>query len=137
MPLIEPIKIEGIRDFQRALKNMDGESQKKLRLVWNEAADTVARGASRRVPVVTGAARKSLKAGSSQREARVKGGGRRAPYYGWLDFGGTAGRGQRRRFIQGGRYVYPAFAANRDAIFEHLSEALSDLAQEAGLEVSE
>lgn len=139
MTVPEPIKISGLREFQRALKQMDGESQKKLRVVLNEAATTVAEGAARRVPVRTGRARASLRAMSSQREARVMGGSKKAPYYGWLDFGGRTGRdkSQRRPFVQGGRYMYPTFASNRDSIYKALQKSLAELARTAGLEVTE
>lgn len=134
----EPIKITGLQEFQRALKAMDGESQKKLRLVLNEAAAVVVGGAARRVPVRTGAARASLRAQSSQREAKVIGGSKKAPYYGWLDFGGRIGRdkSQRRPFIAAGRYMYPAFSANRESIHKALERRLQELVREAGLEVS-
>lgn len=134
---VDPIKITGLREFQRGLKQMDGESQKQLRVVLNQAANVVATGAARRVPRKTGRAAASLRAQSSQREARVVGGSKKVPYYGWLDFGGRIGRdkSQRRPFVQSGRYMYPAFAANRDSIYKALQQALVDLARKAGLEV--
>lgn len=139
MGTIEPIKVAGLREFQRALKMMDGESQKKLRVVLNEAATTVARGAGRRVPRRTGRAGASVRAMSSQREARVMGGSNKVPYYPWLDFGGRVGRDRSvsRPFVQGGRYMYPTFSANRDSIYKALQKSLSDLAREAGLAVTD
>jgi len=139
MSVPEPIKIAGLREFQRALKTMDGESQKQLRVVLNTAADTVAAGAARRVPRRTGKAAASLRAMSSQREARVMGGSKKAPYYGWLDFGGRIGRdkSQRRPFVSGGRYMYPTYSANRDSIYKALQQGLAQLARTSGLEVSE
>ena len=137
MSTIDPIKIQGLRDFQAALKAMDGESQKQLRVALNTAADLVVSGAARRVPVRTGRARASLRAQSSQREARVMGGSKKAPYYGWLDFGGRIGRdkSQRRPFVPGGRYMYPSYAANREGVERALQTALTDLVRMAGLEV--
>lgn len=139
MSAVEPIKINGLKEFQRALKQMDGETQKQLRVVLNSAADTVAQGAARRVPRRTGKAAASLRALSSQREARVMGGSKKVPYYGWLDFGGRIGRNksQRRPFVKAGRYMYPTFAANRDPIYKALHNGLADLARNAGLEVSD
>jgi hypothetical protein len=138
MTVPAPIKITGLREFQRALKQMDGETQKQLRVVLNETADTIAKAAARRVPTRTGRAKASLRAMSSQREARVMGGSRKAPYYGWLDFGGHTGKNRsvRRPFVPGGRYMYPAFAANRDPIYAALQKSLADLARNAGLGVS-
>lgn len=134
--VVEPIKITGIREFQRALKEMDGESQKRLRVVFNEAAELVAQKAGRKVPILSGRARKSLKPRSSQREARVAAGGRRAPYYPWLDFGGRLPRGQERRYIEGGRYIYPTLSDNHTMIVGILEEALVELAEDAGLKVT-
>lgn len=141
MSAVPPLKIEGLRDLQRALKALDGESQKKIRVALNDVADTVAAGASRRVPVRTGKARASLRAQSSQREARVMGGSKKVPYYGWLEFGGTVGRvgaggGAHRRYVAGGRYIYPAYAANREPIYKAVEQAMADLVRDAGLEVN-
>lgn len=139
MSTVEPIKISGLREFQAALKAMDGESQKKLKVALDEASRTVAQGAARRVPHKTGRAAASLRAQSSQREAKVVGGSKKVPYYGWLDFGGRIGRNksQRRPFVQGGRYMYPAFSANRESIHKALDKSLKELVRAAGLEVTD
>lgn len=137
MSSVDPIRIGGLRDFQAALKQMDGESQKQLRVVMNDVAATVASGAARRVPSRTGRARASVRVMSSQREARVAGGTAKAKYYGWLEFGGRIGRNKAtsRPFVRGGRYMYPALAANRDGITRALEEGLADLARRSGLDV--
>lgn len=138
MSVINPIRVEGMRELQRALKELDGESQKEIRVALNRVADTVAQGAARRVPVRTGKARASLRAMSSQRETRVSAGGRKAPYYGWLEFGGRIGKDKSvvRPFVKGGRYLWPTIAANRDALAGAVEGALVDLARAKGLEVS-
>ena len=144
MPVPDPIKIDGLREFQAALKAIDGETQKKLKVVLDEAALAVVGGASRRVPVRTGKARASLRARSSQREAKVLGGGAKVPYYGFLDFGNKPGGGRGavgrrdsnpRRFVTEGRYMYPAFHANRDSIYNALQKSIVKLAEDAGLGV--
>lgn len=134
----DPIKITGLREFQRQLKDIDGESQKALRRVNNDAADVVVAGARRLVPVGPNRrARGSIRAQSSQREARVTGGGARAPYYPWLDFGGAVGRGRsiRRPFLKDGRYIYATYSARRRWILVRLEEGLTELAKGAGLAV--
>lgn len=137
MALVKAIAVEGMKDLQAALKAMDGESQKEIRVALNRVAETVVAGAARRVPVRSGRARASLKAASSQRETRVGAGGRKAPYYGWLDFGGRIGRdkSQRRPFVAGGRYIWPAVAANREALARAVDEQLKSLARSKGLRV--
>lgn len=136
MPTVDPIRITGLRDLQAAMKALDGESQKLLRTTLNEVAETVAAGARRRVPVRTGRARASVKASSSQREARVKGGGAKAAYYPWLEFGGKVGRKHsvRRPFVNGGRYIYPTYAANQDGITAGLDAAVGKLIDQVGLD---
>jgi hypothetical protein len=139
MALVEPIRIDNLRELQQALRTAQEGSQKKLRVVFNSAAETVAGGAARRVPRDSGKARASIKPKSEQRVARVIGGGPKAPYYPWLDFGGRIDRGghpMTRKFIEGGRYLYPSWTANRKGILEGLADAISDLAVESGLEVT-
>ena len=135
MTTIAPIRIEGLREFQRALKAMDGEAQKQLRVALNNVADVVTAGAARRVPRRTGTAARSLRSQSSQREARVVGGSRKVPYYGWLDFGGRVGKGRSvsRPFVRSGRYLWPTVAANRQPLEKALQAALVRLARDAGL----
>lgn len=153
----DPIHVTNLIPLQRALKELDGESQKKLKVVLDDVSRTVAQGAARRVPTKTGRARASLRAQSSQREARVVGGSKKVPYYGWLDFGGTTGKGRvsagvakkraggssggtagsvKRPWVPGGRYMYPAYAANKESIQRALEKSLQDLVREAGLEVT-
>lgn len=139
MTVAETITVTGLREFQRALKQMDAGLPKQIRLALNEASTLVVKYATDRMPRRTGRAVASLKARSSQRQARVALGGNRAPYAPWLDFGGQGrikGRPAERTFVKGGRYVYPGLAANRDEITEVMSSALTDLARTAGLEVT-
>lgn len=141
MAVIEPIRVEGLTELRRALQGMDQGAHKHLRIVLNQAAELVVEGAQRRVKSKTGRARKSIKARSTQTSARVIAGGAKAPYFGWLDYGGkvyrhgTDAKPIVRRFERGGRYIYPAFDAERDAVNELLSKGLVALAQENGLEV--
>lgn len=138
MSTFEPMKIAGLREFQASLKEADGESQKKLRLVLNEAAEIVATGARRRAPVRSGRGRASIKASSSQREARVKEGGAKAAYMPFIDFGGSVGRNKsvKRRYYPEGRLIYPAYGAQRDNIERLLEKRLVELAEDSGLDVS-
>lgn len=138
MAIIEPIKIKGLRDFQSALKHMDGETQKMLRVVLNAVAEPIATAARSRIPSVTGKARASIRVASGQREAKIKAGGAKAKYYPWLDFGGRVGRKRsiKRPFLNDGRYLYPTFRSRRAETLKTLEDALGDLAVNAGLEVT-
>lgn len=133
------IHIDGLRQFQRDLKTLSGDLAKALRKALNKGAEIVAEEARPRVPSRSGKARKSIKAASSQKEARVRGGGARTPYYPWLDFGGRVGRNRsvERRRIDGGRYLYPALADNNERVYQELIGALIEVAENANIEVEE
>jgi hypothetical protein len=133
----EPIKIDGIREFQRSLREVDAGLPKQLRIILNGAVGLVIDWAVPRIPRRTGRAAGSVKAKSSQREARIGIGGRRAPYMPWLDFGGegrVAGRPAARPFIKRGRYLYPGLDATRDDVTAVMERGMVDLAESAGLE---
>lgn len=142
--LVRPIEIEHLRELQAALKAADGESQKQIRVVFNQAADVVAGGARRRLPVRSGRARGSIKPLSQQRLAKVVAGSGRVPYYGFLDFGNAPGRGRGvgrgdthpRRFVPGGRYLYPSWDANRRSILDAMAAGIVAVAETAGLRVT-
>lgn len=133
------IEIGGLREFQKALREMDRGLPKQIRVVLNEAADLIIDYARPKIPRKTGAAAASLKARSNQRTAGIAVGGRRAPYYPWLDFGGQGrrkGRPASREFKRGGRYVYPGLEAKRKEVTDLMSEGLAQLAKDNGVEVS-
>lgn len=143
MAVIEPIRIAGLREFQAGLKAIDGEAQKELRVALNDAAQIVVNVAKPKIPRRSGRAAESLKVSSSQREARVKGGSAKVPYYGWLDFGGRVGHGRtgkgegatHRPFYSDGRYVYPAYYSQQDNITKLLAKRLRQLAEKHGMTV--
>lgn len=132
------IEITGLRELQKALRDMDAKLPRKIRIALNQAAELVIGYARPRMPSKSGRARGSIKVRSSQRAARVAAGGARAPYEPWLDFGGAVGRkdATKRPFLKEGRYIYPGLRANRDEITQKMSEALTELAREAGFEVT-
>lgn len=137
--MAEPIRIDGLRKFSRDLKKIDNELPKALRLALNEAADLVVSDARPRVPKRSGRAARSLKARSTRTAARVQGGGNRAVYYPWLDFGGRVGKGLavRRPFFKEGRYIYRSYFDLKESgeFQETLHRALLDVARRAGVEV--
>ena len=135
----DPISVVGLRELQAALKAVDGEAQKELRVIGNDAAEVIVSGAQRLVPRRSGRARGSIRAQSSQREVRISAGGGRARHYAWLDFGGDrAGRGggiASRPFLRKGRYLYVTYDRRKGALRERLVKGLTAVAERAGLEV--
>lgn len=132
------ITINGIRELQGALKNAESATPKMLRLALNDVAGVVLDYARPLVPTRSGAAKGSMRARSTQREARISAGGNRAPWYPWLDFGGRVGRDNSvdRPFYKEGRYIYPTLRKRHDQILEVAGTALAGLIRDAGLEVS-
>lgn len=139
--MADPIRIEGLKEFQRALKSMGPELPKGLRLAANSAAELIVKDAQPKVPVGPakgGHASSSLKAASTRTAARVQGGGKKYPYYPWLDFGGGVGprKSNKRPFLKRGRFIWNSYAENQDQVQGQLAAALSQVAIDAGLEVS-
>ncbi len=137
MAAIEPVKVEGLAEFNRNLRKLDSELPKVLRQAHNEAAQLIVRYAQPRVPRKTGRAAGTIKARSTRTETRVSGGSKRASYYPWLDFGGRVGpsRSVHRPFIKQGRYLYPALGKNYDEFVALLENKLVEVARSAGIEV--
>lgn len=135
----EAIKINGLSEFVRNLRKLDGELPKALRVSLNQAAQIVVDDARPRVPSRSGRARRSVRVASTRDRVRVRGGGARAPYYPWLDFGGRINPTGRfvieRPFYADGRYIYEAFYRRRDEFDTVLTNNLLDAASSAGIEV--
>lgn len=133
--MAEIVRVRGLREVQKALRDVDRELGPELRKALNEVAEIVASAARPLVPTRTGKARASIKVGSSQRAAQLKAGGTKAEYFPWLDFGGTVGRKHavHRRFIKEGRYIYPTLRKKRADVEEKVFEVVDRLADRAGL----
>jgi hypothetical protein len=138
MSTVDPIKVEGLREFQRALGKLNSDLPKALRIALNGAADIVVEGTRPKVPRRSGRAQASIKARSTRTTVRVSEGSNRAPYMPWLDYGGRVGRNRSvvRPFRKEGRYLYLTFTDKRDEVTDVLTKALVDVARQAGLEVT-
>lgn len=138
----EAISVKGLAEFQRNLKKLDKDLPKAVRLAGNEAADLIVSRAKQQVPSgpgMGGHSKSSVKAKSTRTAARVSGGGKRYPYYAWLDFGGRVGRNRsvRRPFMKQGRYIWKSFVDQRTQVQEALEDALIEVARSAGVEVKD
>lgn len=132
------IEIGGLAQLSRALKAVDADAPKQLRLVLNDSAELLVTKTRPKIPEVSGASRRSLVARSTRTSARVAVGGRRAPWFPWLDFGGEgriAGRPAARPFEKEGRYVYPTARLIRPDIERSLQDGLDAVVRSAGLEL--
>jgi hypothetical protein len=132
------IVVQGLREFQQAIDQMDAELVKQMRGAFVEAGGVVIDYATGHMPRKSGAAAASLKARAGQRDLKLSMGGRKAAYAPWLDFGGEGkrkGRPPARPYIRGGRYLYKGLEVRRADIAEIMIGALTKLAHDAGLEV--
>lgn len=137
----ETIRVEGLREFRRNLKRANRDAPKGIRVASNKAAQIIVDEAKPRVPIGPGKgghAASSIKAASTASAARVSAGGKRFPYYAWLDFGGRVGRNRsvKRPFLKSGRYIWAAYEDKREEIEAVLAEELKAVARGAGMEVS-
>lgn len=114
---------------------------KEVGQAGKQAADIVAQAARSRVPEISGRARESVRAVVSKGGGGVRGGGAKAPYYGFLDFGNKKKRGagvgrkdsHPRQFIKKGRYIYPALDEHYDDVVDQYEKNVNDLLRRAGL----
>jgi len=135
---VEGLKVEvgGLAQLSKGLRGIDSGAPKELRLALNSAAELLVDATRPKIPSVSGAARRSLVARSTRTSARVAVGGKRAPYFPWLDFGGqgrVAGRPGARPFLGEGRYVYPTLRQIRPRIEAQLQESITAVIRNAGL----
>lgn len=132
------VEVEGLADFRRSLRSVGSDATKALRIALNSVADLIIGEARKDIPKRSGKAAASLKAASSGATIRIRVGGKKAPYYPWLDFGGKTGRDKSvvRRFYSEGRYLYPTLRKESDRFDERLETALQGVAADAGLEWS-
>ena len=133
------LQVSGLKEFRKAVKAAGNDMPKALRVAMNKAAELVVDEARPHVPKMSGRAAASIRPQSTQTAVRVTAGGRKAPYYPWLDFGGRVGRRKAtvRPFSPDGRFIYPAYFKLRDEgrFVDVMSAALIDVAAAAGLEV--
>lgn len=130
------VRIEGLAELRRELRRVENvEGLADVRKALKSGAEIVAMDARSRVPVLSGRARGSIRATAAGNRAFVKGGGKRVPYYPWLEFGGRVGRGGNvfRARAAEGRYLFPATARNRQRVIVKVSDGLRAAIRKAGL----
>lgn len=116
--MIQGVQVEGLNRFARAMRKVDASFPARLRAGFNESARIVAEEARTSVPKKSGTLAGTIRASSTTRHARVSMGGARAPYAGFIEFGGHVGRNKsvHREYIAGGRYLFPAFKNKRTEV---------------------
>lgn len=140
------IEVRGVKDLQKALRQIDKDLPKELAVGLAEASEIVANAARPLVPRRSGAAAASIKVKKSQRSAQIAVGGSKAEYFPWLDFGGSTGPGHvpgqtgsgavKRSIIPEGRYIYPTLRKKGPEVKAKIDEVLRKMAVKAGFETT-
>lgn len=131
------IEISGLKEFNKALRELDKDAPKMTKNALNGCSEFIIVKTRAKIPKRTGRAARSLTKKSTKTDVRISVGGRSAPYYPWLDFGGRTGRKKRtvRQFLREGRYLYPTLAENKAEFLRIAESNLQDVAKRAGLEL--
>lgn len=123
------------------LKARLGRSETALDAAVDDATKLIAHGvltaARRKVPRGrSGNARASLRLVGSSGTQTITGGGQKAPYYAWLDFGGRTGirNSVHRTYKRGGRYIFPGLVSQSAEIAQALDRAVDDALRAGGLD---
>jgi hypothetical protein len=157
-PLFSGVQIDGLRELRNAMRRAEAGSQRAIARHLKDVAARIATDVRARVPESAGAkatsnpfapgsARSSVRPFATSDGAGIRGGGAGAPYYPWLDFGGSVGPGHREGVAWSGattrpwmgqpgrgRYVYEVIHEEGDLILAAVMTALDEAELEAGWE---
>lgn len=137
------IEVSGLRDLQKGLKNLgEVELPKAIRL----AGKAIGQQVSSEVRTAAAAFSKSGRLASTvtyratKTSVSIKAGGTRGPYWKFIDFGGSVGRGHhkggggaiKRDFQSDGRIMYPTVRKDRPQVIRQYHDALERAIREAG-----
>lgn len=134
--VFKAVTVKGLGEFNAALRRVPELTDAMRSEVSHDAADLAHGWALGRIPRRTGRAAESLRLKRYGLLWGLSGGdARTAPYYPWLDFGGRTGRKRsvKRQFIEGGRYIYPGFAATVGEAQRLMTAAVEKMLNRAGL----
>lgn len=123
-------RIPGLRQTQRALRQVSEDSRADMKDVHRAAAEIVAEDARKRAPVRSGRLRSSIRGTAVLTGGRVRigyGGGRPAQYGGPTHFGWPARR------IRPQPFVYDALDPRRPDVLKLYEERMDELTKKYGL----
>lgn len=134
------LKITGATEFRSKIKRVRDGLPKTMHDALNDAKDLFLSDVQPRIPRRTGRAAASLHVKVDLDRLHIEAGGSRAPYFGWLDFGGNRrGRGggiARRPYRASGRYVLFYLQRDLPKVVDTVQDAVLESARHAGLQVS-
>jgi hypothetical protein len=143
------IQTTGIPELKRSLKQMDPALAKEFRSGFKKIAEKVAADIRPKVPHKSGRAAASVKGVAKGVGGGVAFGGAQAPYFPWLDFGGSTGRGHKPGVrdsgaikndpfmgpgpYKEGRYVYPTIREDHDMLMDEVGKMVEQTAHKVQL----
>jgi hypothetical protein len=133
------IEVHGLRELNRALKQVEGGTPNALRDTNKKVAQTVTTKARSNAASLGGVAAHvapSLSAVAGATSAGVAGGGARYPMFGGAEFGSIRYKQfapWRGNGPDAGYFLYPAIRDEAPHIEEQYAEALNELTRKAGL----
>lgn len=128
------IKTNGLDQFKNKVRQLQSGMPAVIQLVALNSAKVVIKAAQPKVPTVSGAAAKSLRAYQTGQGAVAEGGGT-VDYYRWLEKGGLAGikHTVKRAITSDGRYIWPSYVEEESRIHDMMEQSLNKAVQDSGL----
>lgn len=121
----KPIKIEGLKEFQFALRQANSQFPRELSQTNKAAAELVAKEGRKRAPELSGKLKKSIRGLGQQRRGIYAMGGARVPYYGVQEFGWPA------RNIRAQPFFFPALGDKIEEVEEVYLVMIDQLSKRA------
>ncbi len=121
------VKIQGLREVQRALGDLSGDLKNEMKPTHLKAAQIVLPEAQRLAPFRTGNLSASLRASATRTGGRIRAGSAAVPYAGPIHFGWPA------RSIRPQPFVYEALDPRRDEVLEVYTKRLNELIVSYGI----
>jgi HK97 gp10 family phage protein len=114
-------EIEGLREVQKALRDLSDDLKDEMKSTHFEAAEIVVDGAKRIAPFRTGQLAKSIRAAAVRTGGRVRVGSADVPYAGPIHFGWP------KRLIKPQPFIYDALDPRRGEVASIYAERISGL----------
>lgn len=120
-------RIEGLREVQKALKDLSDDLKNEMKSTHLEAAQIVAKAARPLAPVLTGRLAASIRPAAVRTGGRVRVGASAVPYAGPIHFGWPARR------IKPQPFVYEALDPRRDEVAAVYADRINTLVERYGI----
>lgn len=126
------VQVVGEKRVARAFREM-GLRVRDLSEAWARIGAAIKQDAIPLTPVLTGRLVRSIRAGRSKSQATVRAGGKRVPYAGPLNYGGTVSGYYGPHHIGPVFFLNKALEANADTAEEEVQNEVMRLARKVGL----